>query len=119
MSYVDLDYYKNTFKGTIISDEQIDTQLDLASDTIDSLTFNNIIAVGFDLLTSFQQDKVKKAVCCEAEFLYQYGDYINLPLNSFSAGSISLNLGNGNSDIKTPSTVIRYLKQTGLTNRVL
>lgn len=119
MQYVSSDYYKNTFKGTIILDDELNTQLELASDNIDSLTFNNIVATGFDKLTPFQQDKVQKAVCIQAEFLYQYSDYINIPVNSFSAGSVSLNLGNGINGIKTPNTVIHYLKQTGLTNRVL
>lgn len=118
MIYVDSTYYKDTYKGTLIPDSQLDNKLELASDNIDSLTYNNIVAAGFDTLTQFQQDKVKKAVCFQADFLYQYGDYINLPVNSFSAGSISLNLGNG-SNISVPREVIHYLKQTGLTNRVL
>ncbi|MEY8001200.1 hypothetical protein AB8U03_13545 [Clostridium sp. Mt-5] len=119
MGYVDSNYYKNTFKGTIVPDSELDTQLGLASDNIDSLTYNSIIAAGFDSLTSFQQDKVQKAVCLQAEFLYQYGDFINLPVNNYSAGSISLNLGNSGNGIKTPNTVIHYLKQTGLTCRIL
>lgn len=119
MAYVDSNYYKATFKGTVIPDEQLDNQLELASDDIDSLTYNCIVATGFNNLTQFQQDKVQKAVCLQAEFLYQYGDYINLPVNSFSAGSVSLNLGNGSNGINVPNTVIHYLKQTGLTNRVL
>ena len=118
MAYVDTAYYKNTYKGTLIPDVQLDNKLELASDNIDSLTYNNITAVGFESLTSFQQDKVKKAVCYQADFIYQYGDYINLPVNSFSAGSISLNLGNG-STISVRREVVHYLKQTGLTNRVL
>jgi hypothetical protein len=118
MAYVDADYYKNTYKGTLIPDTQLDNKLELASDNVDSLTYNTIIATGFDALTSFQQDKIKKSVCYQADFLYQYGDYINLPVNSFSAGSISLNLGNG-SNISVAREVIHYLKQTGLTNRVL
>lgn len=119
MVYVDSIYYKTTFKGTIIPDDELDTQLGLASDNIDSLTYNSIIAAGFDSLTPFQQDKVQKAVCLQAEFLYQYGDFINLPVNNYSAGSTSVNLGNGSNGIKTPNTVMHYLKQTGLTNRVL
>ena len=118
MAYVDSNYYKNTYKGTLIPDAQLDNKLELAIDNIDSLTYSTIVATGFDSLTLFQQDKVKKAVCYQADFLYQYGDYINLPVNSFSAGSISLNLGNGSS-ISVPREVIHYLKQTGLTNRVL
>lgn len=119
MAYVDSNYYENTFKGNVIPVDELDMQLELASDNIDSLTFNNIVATGFNNLTAFQQDKVQKAVCLQAEFLYQYGDYINLPVSSFSAGSISLNVGTNGSGVKTPNTVIHYLKQTGLTNRVL
>jgi hypothetical protein len=119
MSYVSSDYYRNTFKGNIIPYEQLDSQLELASDEIDSLTFNTIVAKGFNNLTTFQQDKISRAVCLQAEFLYQYGEYINLPISSYSAGSVSLNLGNDMNEIKVPNNVIHYLKQTGLTNRVL
>lgn len=117
--YVDSNYYKTTYKGTVIPDDQLQNKLELACDNIDSLTYNSISAKGFSNLTPFQQDKIQKAVCYQADFLYQYGDYLNLPVDSYTAGSISLNLGQNCNGIKVPNTVLHYLRQTGLTNRVL
>lgn len=116
--YADADYYKNTFKGTVIPDEDLDNKLELASDDIDSLAYNRITAAGFQNLTLFQQDKIKKAVCLQAEFIYQYGDYFNLPVSSYTASSISLDFGS-NDGVKVPDTVLNYLKQTGLSCRIL
>jgi hypothetical protein len=117
MPYVDSEYYKNTYKGILIPDNEISNRLETASDSIDDLTYNRITAIGFENLTSFQQDKIKKAVCIQADFLYQYGDYMNLPVDSYTAGSLTLSLGNNG--IKTPGSVANYLRQSGLTCRIL
>lgn len=118
--YADETYYKETFKGTVIQDDGLANKLERASDQIDSLTFNRIVGKGLDNLTEFQQDKIKKAVCIHADFVEQYGAYIDMPLSGFSAGSISLNFNaqkiNG---ITTTQEVLNYLNQTGLTCRRL
>lgn len=117
MSYVDEGYY-NSFSGTIT--EKLSGKLEKATDQIDSLTHNRIVGVGFDNLTPFQQDKIKKAVCIHADFMEQYGEYINMPLGGFSAGSVSVSFSaqkiNG---ITTTQEVINYLGQTGLICRRL
>lgn len=119
MSYVDENYYTSTFGGKI-SVEEIRSFLQSASDTIDSMTYNRIIGKGFNNLTRFQQDKIKKAVCHHAEFMYQYGDYLNSPLSGFSAGSVSVSINTENlNGISTTSQVIQYLNQSGLTCRVI
>lgn len=115
MSYVDQEYYNN-FSGLII--EKLDSKLEKATDQINSLTYNRIIGIGFDNLTPFQQDKIKKAICVHADFIDQYGSYIDMPLSSFSAGSVSVNFNaqkiNG---ITTTQEVLNYLSQTGLSCR--
>lgn len=120
MSYVDKTYYNNSFGGVILPEEHIENKLKRASDQIDTLTYNRIVGIGFDNLTEFQKDKVKKAVCIHAEFIEQYGSYIDMPLSGFSAGSISISFNaekvNG---ITTTQEVLNYLKQTGLTCRRL
>lgn len=120
MSYVDSTYYKETFGGAILSEESINQKLERASDQVDTLTYNRINAKGFNNLTSFQQDKVKKAVCIHAEFIEQYGAYIDMPLSGFSAGSTSVSFNaNKVNGITTTQEVLNYLKQTGLTCRRL
>ena len=120
MSYVDSTYYKDIFGGTILPDEGIENKLERAGDQIDTLTYNRIVGKGFNNLTEFQQDKIQKAVCIHAEFIEQYGSYIDMPLSGFSAGSVSVSFNaqrvNG---ITTTQEVLNYLKQTGLTCRRL
>lgn len=120
MSYVDSTYYKESFKGIIIPKEEIENKLIRASDQIDTITYNRINGMGFDNLTEFQKDKVKKAVCIHAEFIEKYGAYIDTPLSGFSAGSTSISFNtNKVNGISTTQEVLNYLKQTGLTCRRL
>ena len=117
MSYTDAQYYTDIYGGTIISAEDADRQLDKASDQVDSMTFGRISEIGFDNLTPFQQDKVKKAVCSQAEFNTQYGDFTDMPLKGFSAGSISMNLGEEFNGVVASRQARSCLDQTGLTSR--
>ena len=120
MSYVDSTYYKFTFGGVILPEVSINQKLERASDQIDTLTYNRIVAKGFDNLTEFQRDKVKKAICIHAEFIEQYGEYIDIPLSGFSAGSTSVSFNaNKVNGITTTQDVLNYLKQTGLICRRL
>lgn len=120
MSYVDKSYYQDMFKGSAIPDEYLEKQLERASDHIDIMTYSRIQAKGFDSLTLFQQTRVKKAVCYHAEFIYQYGAYLDIPLSGYSAGSVSLSFQAAESrGIKTSQDVIDLLQSTGLTSRRL
>ena len=67
--YATNEYYSDTFKGNKlpIGVEERNKYLQEASEKIDSITFNRIVAKGFDNLTKFQQEKVQKAVCYQAE----------------------------------------------------
>ncbi len=115
--YVDETYYAD-FSGQI--EEKLNSKLERASDQIDALTFNRIVGIGFDNLTEFQKDKVKKAVCLHANFMDQYGEYIDMPLSGFSAGSTSVSFNaNKVNGVTTTQEVLNYLKQTGLTCRRL
>ena len=60
MSYVDSTYYKDIFGGTILPDVSINQSLERASDQINTLTYNRIVGKGFNNLTEFQKDKIKK-----------------------------------------------------------
>lgn len=117
MSFVDEDYY-NEFSG-FITDKLIN-KLEKATDQINFLTYNRIIGIGFDNLTPFQQDKIKKAVCSHVDFIEKYGEYIDIPVSGFSAGSVSVTLNTKKiNGVTTTQEVINYLNQTGLTCRRL
>lgn len=115
MSYVDEDYYNSC--SDIIT-EKLSVKLEKATDQINSLTYNRIIGIGFDNLTPFQQDKIKKAICVHADFIEQYGSYIDMPLSGFTAGSTSISFNaqkiNG---VTTTQEVLNYLNSTGLSCR--
>lgn len=115
----DYDQYGN---GTI-PDEKLEQALDQASDEIDILTYSRIIGRGFDNLTQFQRDRVIKAVCQHADFIHQYGDFLNVPFAGYGAGSISMSFNkdqySGGGSIQTSNAVLNLLKATGLMDRRL
>lgn len=122
--YVDSDYYLNTYKGTVMtSEEDINKQLEKASLHIDSLTYNRIVARGFDNgLTSFQQDIVKRVVCELADFEFENADVLETTLSNYSINSVSMSfekswnveIVNG---VAIPKQSYHILGQTGLTCR--
>ena len=48
--YADIEYYKNTYKGNL-EDADVEKTLQQAGRHIDTLTYNRIVAIGFDNLT--------------------------------------------------------------------
>ncbi|MCF6461493.1 hypothetical protein [Clostridium sp. Cult3] len=121
MAYVDYEYYKNTFKGSL--DENAATKLlEESSDQVDRLTYGRIRKRGFENLTEYQQEMVQKAVCHQAEFINNYGEYLNSPLGGFSIGDVSLSFSKENQGpggIIADKKTLDYLAQTGLSTRRL
>lgn len=121
MAYVDCDYYKNTYKGAM--DEETATKfLEEASDEVDKLTYGRIRKKGFQNLTEYQQGLIKKAVCYQADFISKYGEYLNMPIDGYSAGGISLSFSKENQGaggVMADKKTLDYLSQTGLTVRRL
>ena len=93
--YVDEDYYLNNFKGTILT-ESIEKYLELAQEKIDSITYNRIVKIGFSNLTDFQQDKISKAICYQAEYIFEngYNNEDNRDISSYSVLDISVTADN-------------------------
>jgi hypothetical protein len=120
MSYATVQEYQQYGDGSIPLDE-LPKALEQASDQIDALTYNRITAGGVIGLTPFQRTKVAKAVCYQADFTFQYGDYLNFPLSGYSAGSVSLSFKavEGAGGIQTTEAVTSLLAATGLTSRRL
>lgn len=120
MAYATADDYARYGDGLIPAD-QLDKALERASDQVDILTYNRIVGIGFDRLTEFQQERVKKAVCQHADFRGRYGDFLDVPFSSYGAGSTSMSFGKGQDSgaggIQTSSAVLDLLKATGLADR--
>lgn len=118
MDYVTAQEY-TTLGHTAIPSDQLEKFLHEASRNVDTLTFNRIVARGFDRLTDFQQEIVKEVVCKQADFLYENADAIASILDSYSINSVSMKFGSGfNVDVAEgvpmQKTVYSILKQTGL-----
>lgn len=86
--------------------------LELASSKVDELTFNRIVAIGFDNLTDFQKDKIQKATLKQAEYYDDYGIDAEA-LSGFSLAGVSMSLQTGSYPGVSKMT-ISLLKQTGL-----
>lgn len=124
--YVNKEYYSNEFNGNKIPDEEIEKYLKLAQEKIDSITYNRIIAVGFDNLTEFQKEKIKEAICYQAEYIYTngYNSEDNRDITSYSVLDISVSVdnSNGNKTIAQKNNMSEmaydYIHKTGLDSKL-
>ena len=123
MSYADATYYKDIYLGTLIPDDHRDKALKDASRDIDSLTYNRITSAGFNNLTDFQKNIIKEVTCLHADFIHQYGDFLDSPISGYGAGSTSVSLKAssvaGQNGISTSKQVYAMLRQTGLMTRLI
>lgn len=90
--YVTTEYYLNAFGGASITPNEIDNYLKLAQEKIDDITFNRIVGIGFDNLTDFQKECVRKAICYQAEYYFANGINSMSNVSSFSVLDISINV---------------------------
>lgn len=92
---------------------------------VDGLTFNRIVAVGFDNLTEFQQELIKEVTAKQAAFETENADLISSVLSSYSINGVSMNFGGDSWNVFTEAgvamrrDVYALLAQTGLCCRVL
>ena len=98
--YVDKKYYSDEFKGNKVPINEIEKYLRLAQEKIDSITVNRIVAIGFNNLTKFQQEKIRDAICYQAEYIYEngYNNEDNRDASSYSVLDISVSVDNSNSN---------------------
>lgn len=124
--YVDKKYYFDEFKGNKVPINEIEKYLRLAQEKIDSITFNRIVAIGFNNLTKFQQEKIKDAICYQAEYIYVngYNNEDNRDVSSYSVLDISVSVDNSNNN-KTiaqrenmSEMAYDYVHKTGLDSKL-
>lgn len=98
-------------------------QLERASDEVDALCYGRIRKAGFEQLTPFQQDKIKKATCYHAAFLHAYGEELQSPLASYGINGVSMSFDSsrtgGQGGITTSNAVMAQLRQSGLASRLI
>ncbi|MCM1468492.1 MAG: hypothetical protein NC086_10105 [Alistipes sp.] len=117
--YVDVGYYKETYKGTILPEEVLEKCLREASRHIDALTYNRIVGRGISSLTEFQQDIIRECVCKQAEFEYENEDLLKSVLAQYSINGVSMTFGDSwnmhiQSGVAVRKETYALLCQTGL-----
>ena len=80
--------------------------------------------MGFNSLTLFQQEKIKRAVCRLADFEYENEDLIQSVLASYSINGVSMSFGTSwnvivQDGVALPRDIYSLIKQTGLARKVI
>lgn len=121
--YATQEYYKETYKGSIVPEDELDRVLRQASRHIDSLTYNRIVGRGISALTDFQQEIIREVICQQADFEYENADEINTILSSYSINGVSAQFGSSwnvftDKGVAMKRDVHAQLSQTGLCCRL-
>lgn len=121
-AYVSVEEYEQT-GGEIPADEQ-EAALTLASHHVDALTYNRIIAIGWDNLTEFQKEIIQDTVCRQADFEYENSDMIRSVLSGYSLNGASVQFGSSwnvvtQNGVTMQRDIYALLCQTGLCCRSL
>ena len=121
--YVTPEFYQNTYKGSLIPEDELVRALRQASRHIDSLTYNRIVGQGFSNLTPFQQEVIQEVVCQQADFEYENADEIDTVLSSYSINGVSAQFGSAwnvftDKGVAMRRDVYALLSQTGLCCRI-
>lgn len=121
--YVTPEYYKDTYKGSTVPEDELLQVLRLASRHIDSLTYNRIVGRGFSSLTQFQRDIIQDVVCQQADFETENADEINSILSSYSINGVSAQFGSSwnvftDKGVAMKRDLYALLCQTGLCCRL-
>lgn len=122
-SYVTPDYYKESYKGSTVPEEDLEKALRQASRHIDSLTYNRIVGQGISDLTEFQKEVIQEVICLQADFEYENADEINTILSSYSLNGASVQFGSSwnvftDKGVAMMRDVYALLSQTGLCCRL-
>lgn len=122
--YADIEYYKTTYKGKL-DNAEIEKALQQASRHIDTLTYNRIVAIGFENLTEYQQGIIKECACIMADWESENADYINSMLSSYSLNGASMSFTGQSANafvtngIAVSRDIYSHLQKSGLCCKVL
>lgn len=119
MSYVDYQYYTETFGGSIITAESAPKTFQNASDTVDSLTYCRIVSRGLWGISDYQKGIVQNVVCALAEWQTENADILTSPYSSYSINGVTATWGTGTNirkinGVLIPANLYAELVKTGL-----
>lgn len=115
MTYADYEFYSETYKGNLLSEDTAEVWLTRASDAVNRATRSRIT----DEMTEFQTLRIKYAVCLTADYLTTLGDSASAgTVASYSIGDVSLSFDDNDkaciSKYGIPQRAYEELIQTGL-----
>jgi len=97
--------------------------LERACDEVDAICYGRIRKRGFDNLSSFQREKVQKAVCEHLLFLDEYGELLRLPLTHYGIDGVDMTFNGAKIEcqggVSTGAAVMAQLRQSGLAVRLI
>lgn len=119
-AYIDVEYYEKDYMGIEVDSEELPRYIKRASDVIDQVTQYKINHIGFDNLSPFVQEQVKKATAAQVEFFeIEGGTEVSSGLSAQRAGIGNFNYtepssGSESENRTVSALVIEHLKITGL-----
>lgn len=124
MSYVTDDYYKNTFHGEPVDDADFPSLSERASEIVEEMTMYRVTSVTILAMPEEVQERVKKAVCAQIEYLNANGgsdmdngnDLQSASLGKFNYTKASSTGGSTQQSMYAPRAM-RLLAPTGLLYR--
>lgn len=122
MEYVDKAYYKGTYNGIILTDDNADRYLSIASRQVNTICRGRIEGMGFDNLSPFRKSSIQEVICRQAEFLYQNESMLETYLNSYAINGVAMQFGQAwnlhmEDGIAMPRELYQVLLRTGLCYR--
>lgn len=119
--YLTFEEFMELFPESDVTAEQFQSLEKRAEMQIDRLTFNRITASGFETLTDFQKERVRRPVALQVKFIHENSEVLDGVLSGYSISGVSmsfdksrvLNIGG----VVTSSEVYAALMQTGLMYR--
>ena len=125
MAYVTLDYYKNTYYGDLVPDDQFDKYEAAAEGLINAAMRYKVDESNFDTLKDVFKTAIKNAICAQMEYYGSVGieaSSLGVSGTSFTVGKVSVNrdsneAAKGAALMTLAPAAKLYLEQTGLLNR--
>lgn len=119
MAYVDKTYYDETYHGESVDEADFPTIAERATDIINAVAGYKIPALT-DIGSTFIVDQIKKATCCQIEYIDLMSATTTSPLQSTGLGKFSYSNGNSTPDSTLVNPrVYDYLMPTGYLYRGL
>lgn len=122
--FADRDFYLNVYKGEKISEERLDVRLSEASAVCGGVCFGRLSADSMEKMSAACAEKVRLAVCVQADFIEEKGGLYGLSSNSvgsYKLGDFSYSGGYYSQKRQAEELICpasyATLEQTGLTFR--